>query len=186
MPALPERSDGRDFLKEAADALEEAVRIARTTRLEHLCDEFLDQIQEDLTQAEVKVINDFVAKLKERSQQPFNVVGDLPGQTLPRIPAREAEESIQHAVELIDADPSIVERLLPVVGELMQRIANSPQVLTRKEVAESLDVSPGRVNQLLESGLLPGVHVLSQTLYPRTPVEAVKQTERPPGRPAKK
>lgn len=98
----------------------------------------------------------------------------------------EAERAILRATELIDSDPSIVEGLLPAIGELMGRIDASPHVLRRKEVAERLHVTPARVNQLLESGRLPGIQILSQTVYPLKPVEAVEQIERPTGRPPKR
>lgn len=94
----------------------------------------------------------------------------------------EARAALRRGAELITENPLIAQRLLSEVGIVVQRVAESPDVMTRKEVAEELGLSVDRVKALTAEGRL-GVLVGTQNLYARSQVEEFKQTERHPGRP---
>jgi hypothetical protein len=148
------------------------------TSLNKLINDAFDVGQEVLTR-------EVAPGAKETAEQAPQVEEDpLHGQTItPPVSAfEEARAALRRAAELMDQDPAIVQDLLPEVRDVMKRVMDSPDVLTRKEVAEQLGKSCDRVKDFTEEGRL-GVKVGSLNLYAKKQVDEFGELDRPTGRP---
>ena len=98
----------------------------------------------------------------------------------------EFKASVERVVELINADPSLAEYLLPSLSVLATKIEDSGHMLRTKEVSEMLGISQTRVGQLSKKGKITSSVVLGTSAFCRTEIEKVAKIERRAGRPSAK